>query len=62
MNRFLIFCASLLLTFVTISSACSASASAWHRPVLAGRASASLGTAWFAVTPSRLMSIDAIRL
>jgi len=71
MNRCLIFCASLLLTFVTISSVCGASTADWHRAALDARAaapfggtraSASFGGGWMSVTPSRLVSIDVIRL
>jgi hypothetical protein len=66
MNRLLIFFASLVLTFVTISSACSASASEWQNPKLDSRSGASLGGGALAGaldgTPSRLVSVDVIRL
>jgi hypothetical protein len=62
MNRCLIFCASLLLTFLTISSACSASPGEWHAPASAARASVGLGGGWLTAMPSRLVSVDIIRL
>jgi hypothetical protein len=66
MNRFLIFFASLVLTFVTISSACSASASEWQRSAFGAKSGAGFGggalTGTLAGTPSRLVSIEVIRL
>jgi hypothetical protein len=62
MNRLLIFFASLVLTFVTISSACSASAADWRGASPEARSGLGFGGGALAGSPSRLVSIDVIRL
>jgi hypothetical protein len=67
MNRCLIFLASLMLTFVAISSASGASARDWGRAAIGANAAERAGAghwsaARLAVTPSRLIAIDVIGL
>jgi len=71
MNRCLIILTSVVLTFVTIGSVCSATTAEWRRAALgstAGERSAEVrsnghwGAGWLSVTPSKLVSIDEISL
>ena len=64
MTRSLIFLASLLITFVTISTASSASpvAFAFHSPLAERPSGGHWNAASLAVTPSRLSMIDVVGL
>lgn len=67
MNRCLIFFSSLLITFVTISSASSANPWDWSRATAAPSSAsrgiqARFGSSWSPLAPSDLIATDVIRL